>query len=204
MATTLRPCGPTAWLVETDDVLGYAAAVRAGAAASGLTLVDVVPAARTVLVTLAERRQLSAAAAWLRTLHPTAVTARSTAIVEVPVRYDGEDLDPVAAATGLTVADVVRRHAAGEYVSAFCGFAPGFAYLTGLDPALVLPRRATPRTRVPAGAVAIAAEYTAVYPSVSPGGWHLLGRTDLTLWDLDRDPPARLAPGTRVRFVVQR
>ena len=89
--------------------------------------------------------------------------------------YDGEDLADVAAACGMSTDEVVRRHVAGRYTCAFCGFAPGFAYLTGLDPALHLPRRPTPRTRVPAGAVAIAAEYTAVYPSPSPGGWHLLG-----------------------------
>jgi KipI family sensor histidine kinase inhibitor len=122
--------------------------------------------------------------------------------VEIPVVYDGEDLAEVAAACGTSTDEVVRRHLAGRYECAFCGFAPGFAYLTGLDPGLQLPRRATPRTRVPAGAVAIAAEYTAVYPSPSPGGWHLLGRTDAVLWDVSRPEPASIRPGTTVRFVA--
>jgi KipI family sensor histidine kinase inhibitor len=100
------------------------------------------------------------------------------------------------------VDDVIERHQAPTYACAFCGFAPGFAYLTGLDAALHLPRRPTPRTRVPAGSVAIAAEYSAVYPSVSPGGWHLIGRTDATLWDVERPLPAAIVPGTRVRFVA--
>ncbi len=98
--------------------------------------------------------------------------------------------------------EVVERHTAPTYRCAFCGFAPGFAYLTGLDPALHLPRRPTPRTRVPAGSVAIAAEYAAVYPSASPGGWHLIGHTDATMWDATRDEPALVRPGTLVRFVI--
>jgi KipI family sensor histidine kinase inhibitor len=122
--------------------------------------------------------------------------------VTLPVRYDGADLDAVAAASSLTASEVVRRHSSATYVAAFCGFAPGFAYLTGLDPALHLPRRSTPRTRVPAGAVAIAGDYTAVYPHPSPGGWHLLGHTDAPVWDVERPRPNLLVPGTRVRFEV--
>ena len=122
------------------------------------------------------------------------------AVVEVPVVYDGEDLAEVAELTGLPVADVVARHAAADYVVALAGFTPGFAYLRGLDPLLHVPRRADPRAAVPAGAVAVAGEWTGVYPRESPGGWRLLGRTDLSMWDLDRDPPALLRPGTRVRF----
>jgi KipI family sensor histidine kinase inhibitor len=109
----------------------------------------------------------------------------------------------VAAATGLEVAEVVDRHRRAAYRVAFCGFSPGFAYLTGLDPALHLPRRAEPRTRVPAGSVAVAGPYTAVYPRATPGGWHLLGTCGQRLWDPDADPPARLTPGTRVRFVAR-
>ena len=122
--------------------------------------------------------------------------------MELAVTYDGEDLGRRRGGCGLTIAEVVsppqRRDATA---AAFCGFAPGFAYLTGLDPALQLPRRATPRTRVPAGSVAIAAGYSAVYPTASPGGWHLLGHTDAVLFDADRDPPALIAPGTTVHFV---
>jgi KipI family sensor histidine kinase inhibitor len=123
------------------------------------------------------------------------------AVVELPVRYDGADLIPLAAELGCSPEALLQRHAAGEYTVAFCGFAPGFAYLSGLDPALHVPRLASPRTAVPAGSVAIAGEYTGVYPRSSPGGWRLLGRTDAVLWDLDREPPALLTPGTRVRFV---
>jgi KipI family sensor histidine kinase inhibitor len=122
-------------------------------------------------------------------------------LVEVPVSYDGEDLDDVASLAGISREEVARRHLAGEYVAAFCGFAPGFAYLDGLDPALRVARRDSPRTRVPAGSVAIADRFAAVYPRESPGGWQLLGRTSLSLWDVAADPPARLVPGTRVRFV---
>jgi len=114
--------------------------------------------------------------------------------------YDGADLGEVADGTGLTVEEVIARHVAGGYRVEFCGFSPGFGYLSGLDPALHLPRRHTPRTRVPAGAVAIAAGYSAVYPTVSPGGWHVIGTTTATLWNTDADPPAAMWPGRSVRF----
>jgi KipI family sensor histidine kinase inhibitor len=103
---------------------------------------------------------------------------------------------------GLGVDDLIRRHSAMRYRVAFCGFAPGFAYLSGLDPALHVPRLAEPRTAVPAGSVAIAGEFTAVYPRRSPGGWRLLGTSQAQLWQLDRDPPSLLTPGTAVRFVA--
>jgi KipI family sensor histidine kinase inhibitor len=181
-------------------------------------VVDVVPAARTVLVRfsgpaaaaraaggVAEAAERAAAASGAR---PEAgargsVEARRAAgaVVELPVRYDGPDLAEVAALTGLTEAEVVRRHAAATYTVAFGGFMPGFAYLTGLDPVLHVPRRATPRERVPAGAVAVAGEYAAVYPASTPGGWRLLGTCDVPLFHVDHDPPALLRPGARVRFV---
>jgi biotin-dependent carboxylase-like uncharacterized protein len=123
--------------------------------------------------------------------------------VVLPVRYDGADLAEVASLTGLGVAEVVRRHAAATYTVAFGGFMPGFAYLTGLDPVLHLPRRSSPRTRVPAGSVAVAGEFAAVYPSATPGGWRLLGTCTTPLFDVHRDPPALLRPGTRVRFVAE-
>ena len=116
------------------------------------------------------------------------------------VRYDGADLDDVADLVGLSREEVVARHQGSAFEVAFCGFSPGFAYLTGLDPRLVVPRLATPRTSVPAGAVAVADTWSAVYPRESPGGWRLLGTTDAPLWDVSRVPPALLAPGTRVRF----
>jgi KipI family sensor histidine kinase inhibitor len=128
-------------------------------------------------------------------------------LVEIPVRYDGEDLDVVAGHAGLSVGEVVRRHAAPEYTVACLGFTAGFAYLEGLDPALHVPRRATPRARVPAGSVAIAGDHAGVYPRAAPGGWHVLGSTTAVLFDetlYEREaPPAVLAPGDRVRFVQE-
>jgi len=121
-------------------------------------------------------------------------------LVEVPVVYDGDDLAFVAEAWGTDVEGVVERHTAVEYVAAFCGFAPGFAYLAGLPEELGVPRLDSPRTRVPAGAVALAGTWCGVYPTASPGGWRLIGHTEAALWDVHRDPPALLAPGTRVRF----
>lgn len=176
-------------------------------------VVDVVPAARTVLVRFATPADacdavdavLTAARAAGSRSSDDGVPARPDSAtpadpVVLPVRYDGPDLAAVARATALTEHEVVRRHAAGEYTVAFGGFMPGFAYLTGLDPALHVPRRATPRERVPAGAVAIAGEFAAVYPAATPGGWMLLGTCDVPLFDVDRDPPALLRPGARVRF----
>jgi KipI family sensor histidine kinase inhibitor len=117
------------------------------------------------------------------------------------VTYDGPDLREVCELSGLSLREVVRAHIDSTWRVAFAGFAPGFAYLVGGDPRLAVPRRVSPRTRVPAGSVALAAGYTAVYPHASPGGWQLIGRTDLAVWDLANDPPALLVPGTQVRFV---
>ena len=121
---------------------------------------------------------------------------------EIPVRYAGEDLDAVATALGMDAAEVVRRHSAATYTVAFLGFAPGFAYLTGLDPALHVSRLATPRTRTPEGAVAVAGEFTGVYPQATPGGWRVLGFTTNRLFDAARASPALFAPGDHVRFKV--
>ena len=123
--------------------------------------------------------------------------------IEIAVMYDGADLAFVADACSLSEEEVIQRHLEPTYVAAFCGFAPGFAYLAGLDSALQLPRRETPRTKVPAGAVAIAAAYSAVYPQESPGGWHLIGSTLTEPWDIEREPPALIEPGRQVRFVRQ-
>ena len=124
--------------------------------------------------------------------------------MEIPVVYDGPDLADVAAAWGVTAADVPRIHAGTEFRVAFCGFAPGFGYLTGLPEHLHMPRRATPRTRVPAGALALAGPYTGVYPRPSPGGWQIIGRMPEPgdLWNPAREPAALLSPGARVRFVA--
>lgn len=124
--------------------------------------------------------------------------------LEIPVRYggpDGLDLEELAAARGLRPAEVVELHAGAQYRVLFLGFAPGFAYLGGLPPALMTPRRATPRERVPAGSVAIAGEHSAVYPRSMPGGWNVIGRTDALLFDPAAEPPTPLHPGRIVRFV---
>ncbi|MCR6484150.1 allophanate hydrolase subunit 1 [Amycolatopsis sp. OK19-0408] len=198
MTVRLLPCGRRAVLVEAEDVLGYQAAVTALDLAG---VEELVPAARTLLVrfdpAVTDADRLGAV---LREVSPVDSTVTGAGEVVVPVVYDGEDLADVAAEAGVSVASVISRHSAGSYVSAFCGFAPGFAYLSGLDPALHVSRRSTPRTRIPAGSVAIAGEYSAVYPSASPGGWRLLGRAEVPVWDVERDPPNLLPPGTRVRF----
>lgn len=195
----LRPYGERAVLAEVAD---SAAALALRAAMTGLDgVVELVPGARTLLVSFdpsrTDRHRISAAlsAAEAAPRRPEPVSG-----VQIAVSYDGADLDAVAAATGLSRAEVVRRHVAAQYTVAFCGFAPGFAYLRGLDPALHVARLDQPRTAVPAGAVAIAGEFTAVYPRPSPGGWRLIGHTDAVLWDLGSTPPAVLAPGTPVRF----
>lgn len=122
--------------------------------------------------------------------------------VEVPVVYDGADLDDVARLTGLTTVEVVEAHTGAPWAVAFGGFAPGFSYLVGGDPRLQVPRRDSPRARVPAGSVGLAGEFSGVYPRESPGGWQLIGHTDLTMWDTAREEPALLVAGMSVRFVV--
>ncbi|MEV4809557.1 5-oxoprolinase subunit B family protein [Micromonospora avicenniae] len=165
-----------------------------------LEAVEIVPAATTVLLDGVPDPEAAARLITGWTPHPA--TAGSTAEpVEVPVTYDGEDLPVVAGHWATTVADVVDRLTRTEFQVAFCGFAPGFPYLTGLPDALALPRLATPRSRVPAGSVALAGPYAGIYPSPSPGGWLLVGRTRLVLFDVSADPPSRLTPGTRVRLV---
>jgi KipI family sensor histidine kinase inhibitor len=196
----LLPMGSTAVLV--DDPTGDPAAWSLGLRALGLDgLIDVVPAANTVLIRCGSDAQLAAVVARLDEVVPfgTDGIARPMAL-EVPVRYDGVDLEEVAHLVGSSVESVIAIHSGATYEVAFCGFAPGFGYLRGLPSALHLPRRQTPRTRVPAGSVAIAAEYSAIYPSQSPGGWHLLGTTDVALFDPDRAPPALLEPGSIVKF----
>jgi KipI family sensor histidine kinase inhibitor len=199
----ILPAGDAAVLVELADLdeVGRLYAALREAPVPGTR--DVVPATRTVLLTLdraVTTPERVAAALDARTL-PAAAAAGTARLVEIPTRYDGPDLADVAALAGLTPDEVARRHRESEWTVAFCGFAPGFAYLTGGDPALRVPRRETPRTAVPAGSVGLADAFTGAYPRRMPGGWQLIGTTDAVLWDLDRDPPALLPPGTRVRFV---
>ncbi|KOX35014.1 allophanate hydrolase [Saccharothrix sp. NRRL B-16348] len=197
----LRRCGTDAVLVEVDS-LGEVEAVRA-VAAGFPDVVELVPAARTVLIVtrpggVAAVRKLLTTADLVH--RPEAVGAE----VVIEVRYDGPDLDLVAETAGLTTAEVVELHAGADYRVAFCGFAPGFAYLTGLPEPLRQPRLDSPRTKVPAGSVGVAGEFTAAYPRATPGGWRLIGRTDAPLFDPRRPTPALLTPGDRVRFEAVR
>ncbi|MEV8552838.1 allophanate hydrolase subunit 1 [Streptomyces glaucescens] len=196
------PVGDTALLVEVasgEEAQALHAELVRRRAEGSLTVREIVPAARTVLLDgLADP---GGVAAGLRAAEVPPAPPQPETVVRIPVRYDGPDLADVAAHWGVSPHDVARIHAGTEFRVAFCGFAPGFGYLTGLPPRYHVPRRATPRTAVPAGAVALAGPYTGVYPRSSPGGWQLIGRTDAVLWDHTRVPAALLAPGTRVRFV---
>ncbi|MFJ8200672.1 5-oxoprolinase subunit PxpB [Streptomyces sp. NPDC096152] len=196
------PVGERALLVEVssgEEAEALHAELLRRRAAGLLTVAEIVPAARTVLLDGLDEpdrlaRELTAA-------EVPPVLPRAERVVELPVRYDGPDLAAVAAHWNVSEREVARVHAAGDFRVAFCGFAPGFGYLTGLPARCDVPRRATPRTAVPAGSVALAGPYTGVYPRSSPGGWQLIGTTDAVLWDPARVPAALLSPGTRVRFV---
>lgn len=197
----IRRVGLTACLIELPDGSGVPSLTRHLDRLRGTGrlpgVVDVVPGARTVLLDGA----VPAGLARLLTGWDTSESADATpARVEIPVVYDGPDLDDVAALTGLTPGEVVAAHTGQDAVVAFCGFAAGFAYVTGLP--FDVPRLPEPRTAVPPGSVGLAAEFTGIYPRRSPGGWRLIGRTEVVLWRETRDPPALLLPGTPVRFVA--
>lgn len=196
--------GRTALLVElgsADLARAMAMSIRRSPAPGQ---VDVAAAETSVLIVFDVPGRLDAAQRHLAAIPIEPGAGLTGRIVEVPAVYDGEDLAEVAEALGLTTRGVVDGHTGQVWTAAFNGFAPGFSYLTGATDALRLPRRSTPRTAVPAGSVAIADRYSAVYPRVSPGGWHLIGRTDVVLWDAGRTPPALIAPGDTVRFVAVR
>lgn len=200
----VRDYGPCAALLEVDsareveDLFAYLDYAAGSGQLAGV--VEIVPAARTVLVIgdspQARADALSLADQWV----PQDGHAHQGTMHDIEVDYTGPDLDTVAAQTSLTPEEVIAIHSGTTYRVAFMGFAPGFAYLTGLDPVLHLPRRSTPRTAVPPRSVAIAGEYSAVYPRTSPGGWNLLGQSVQAMWDDSADPPYRLAPGDQVRF----
>jgi KipI family sensor histidine kinase inhibitor len=192
----IRRFGRNHLLVEVDDARQalalYEHARRRDVAAS-----SIVPAASTVLF-----EDVPDVDDLVRSLPGWELEAEHTEgdTVEVPTTYDGDDLDRVARLWDMTRAEVVATHTSTEFVVAFCGFAPGFAYCSGLPDHLSVPRLDSPRTKVRAGSVGLAGPWTGVYPTPSPGGWQLIGRTELELWDVARDRPATLAPGTRVRF----
>lgn len=213
---SLVPYGPCALLVTVAAAPGGDALRRRLALEAALRakpppgLVELTPGFTTLLLEFSGPAQALAAraevaAAWSAAQPEAAPPPAAGPAVEIPVTYDGPDLGRVAAHAGLPVEEVRQRHAAGEYIVALLGFAPGFPYLLGLDPALHTPRLETPRTRVPAGSVAIGGEHAGIYPSELPGGWNLIGRTTFSLLgNLNAPEPEaafRLAPGTRVRFV---
>lgn len=169
------------------------------AALPGVT--ELVPAARTILVRFDPRVVAAEVLAeGLLAIEPADERVASDAVVTIPVRYDGQDLDEVASLLSVSSEEVVARHQAARWTVAFTGYAPGFGYLVGDDSLFEVPRRSSPRTRIPAGSVGLAGAFSGVYPRESPGGWQLIGTTDARMWDLDRDEPALLSPGATVRF----
>lgn len=214
----IRPAGQAAWLVQLPDLSAASALHRALLAAPLAGVRELIPAARTLLVAFdalrvdaqSLRQTLAARVQSVLTAPnatPNAAHESTTGdIVEIPVTYNGEDLSAVAELLGVSTHEVIARHTDSLWLAAFAGFAPGFVYLTQENPSpqtsLHVPRRSSPRTRVPAGSVAIAGEFSAVYPRSSPGGWQLLGTTAVAMWDLQRTQrPAWVQPGQRVRFV---
>jgi KipI family sensor histidine kinase inhibitor len=214
---TIQPLGDQALLVTfgpaideptNQRVEAAAAAVRAARADGGPWSMPI-PAYASLLVGYdalrLDHEQARTALAELLTEVPVGAVARPRAPIEIVVRYgadNGPDLEAVAERCGLTPAQLIELHTSVVYRAYMLGFAPGFAYLGILPAELELDRRATPRQRVPAGSVAIAGRQTAVYPLATPGGWHLIGRTDAVLWDVNRSPPALISPGATVRFVA--
>jgi KipI family sensor histidine kinase inhibitor len=203
VGNTVLDFGDSALMLQcgsTAEVLAWAAQLRA-AALSGV--LDVVPAARTVLVKLDGPRFQGVIRRRLRTMRVTADEAAARdrrADVVIDVVYDGPDLAEVAGHTGLTIPQVIDAHTGCLWRAGFSGFAPGFAYLVDGDARLRVPRRSEPRTSVPAGSVGLAGEFSAIYPRQSPGGWQLIGHTDAVLWDIERPDPALLAQGMWVQF----
>jgi len=190
-------------LIELDDLAQTLALLASLQAKPIVGVEEIVPAARTLMVRLSPAvsdRGIILRDIASRRLDQT--VEQSGRRIEIPVTYNGEDLEVVAGIVGISTDEVIRRHTGTDYVVAFTGFAPGFAYLSGGDPSLNVPRRATPRTSLPAGSVALAGGFSAVYPAKSPGGWQIIGYTDTPMWDIDRDQPALLQPGDRVRFTV--
>jgi KipI family sensor histidine kinase inhibitor len=212
----VRPVGDHALLLELPDNASVHAAAWLARDRFGDQLVEVVPGHETLLlvwdegledaVALQSKFKTHASDARASKLDRSAIGKEPPPDVVIPVRYDGADLEAAAATLGVSREAVVELHAGAVYTVAFMGFSPGFPYLIadeaarGVLPLLELGRLRTPRTEVPAGSVAVAAGYCGIYPHSSPGGWNLLGRTDVVLFDTERDPPALLEPGTRVRF----
>jgi KipI family sensor histidine kinase inhibitor len=200
---TVRAVGRSALLVEcrdADHVEAWRAELWRRRDAGELDVAEIVPGARTVLLDGVAPGTAALVQRWT----PTGIsTATGAADVEIPAAFDGEDLPDVAERWGLSPGDAVARLINTEFTVAFCGFAPGFAYLRGLPEECAVPRLRSPRSRVPAGAIGLAGGYAGIYPTASPGGWRLVGTTTVTLFDVRREPPALLTPGTRVRLMAR-
>jgi KipI family sensor histidine kinase inhibitor len=201
MSRRLLPYGAGAVLLECAD-LAETQALRPTVEQRFAAVTEVVPGARTLLLRLARPLTPAERQDLLDLPGAAAPAPAESELVTLPVDYSGPDLAEVAERTGITPDEVVAVHTGQVWTVAFCGFAPGFGYLVGEHERLRVPRRDRPRTTVPAGAVGLADAFSGVYPRSGPGGWQLIGRTDVGLWDLDRDPPALLRPGGRVRFVA--
>lgn len=201
------PIGPRTLMVEMEDLDQTLALFDALQADPVPGIAEIIPAARTLMIRTATGcpadAMLAGAILSRQPAKGTKPQPRETETVELPMTYDGEDLGDVARHLGMTEAELIEAHQQVTWQVAFCGFAPGFAYMTGDDPRFDLPRRTSPRTRIPAGSVALAGRFCGVYPQDSPGGWQLVGRTTVPMWDLSRDPPAFLRPGMRCRFVAR-
>ncbi|WP_405142104.1 allophanate hydrolase subunit 1 [Sphaerisporangium sp. NBC_01403] len=204
MNPTFRRCGDRALLVEVGGVGEVLALYDALAADPPSGVTDILPAARTLLVRFERPARHDTVESAVLNARPAGGFRPVAGEVTIPVVYDGTDLADVASLTGLSERAVVEAHTGTMWTVGFSGFAPGFGYLTGGDPRLHVPRRDESRVRVPAGSVALAAGFSAVYPRESPGGWQLIGRTDVPVWDVAADPPALLRPGMRVRFTEAR
>jgi KipI family sensor histidine kinase inhibitor len=191
----IRRVGARGLLLSVEDPLAWHASLVARRAAGDLRALDVVPGAETVLLdTVSDVDAVAAALPRWRPRPDAGDPAVAATVVEIPVWFDGPDLPAVAQLWRMSADAVVERLAGTEFRAAFCGFAPGFAYLTGLPSELAVPRLPSPRPRVPAGSVGLAGEYAGIYPTASPGGWRLVGRTDVVLFDATADPPALLGP----------
>ena len=206
---TLLPCGDSAFLVELPGlaaVVAYYRGLTGAGTSAGVSappgIIDVVPAARTVLVTFdPETIRPSEVRDWLESAEPAAGVSGSGREVTIEVSYGGPDLAETAQFLGMSEAEMVKLHTSSEWTAAFSGFAPGFVYLVTTHERLRVPRRNTPRTAVPAGSVGLAGEFSGVYPRSSPGGWQLIGTTTAALWDASKAEPALIRPGDLVRFV---
>lgn len=199
MIRRLLPYGETARLLECQDLDDSQRMLHWLHEQQCPQIAEIIPGARTLLLRLTSPLPSDLVRTMIESRLPPVPEAEA-ALVIIDVRYDGPDLEAVAGHLELSIDELITYHTGQEWTVAFCGFAPGFGYLAPTRKALPVPRRATPRTRVPAGSVALADQWSAVYPTASPGGWQLIGSADVRLFDVTRTQPALLAPGTRVRF----